>query len=304
MVVLVPDVGCGSGSMSKNGDGGSADAPVAVSDGAAGAPADRPVADTPLVADARPPADSAALAADAARDVPAADGAVGDAATAACPFKLCEDFEEVADGQLPDPAIWQRAVSGGGTLEVVSTMARRGRKSLHIHTPAGPSETYLRETRTFPAPNNSFYGRLFFYFDRRPAAFVHWNVVEGRGTGNNNRIRYGGIANMTFGNWFLFNVQRLGANETGIDDDAKPPIPAQTWVCMEWMFNGTTSEARLWWDGVERPRMHVTGLDPQFAMPSFRELYLGWALYQNIEAGYEVWIDGIALDDQKIGCDR
>jgi hypothetical protein len=205
---------------------------------------------------------------------------------------------------LPDPAVWQKAVSGGGTIEVVSTMARRGRKSLHIRTPAGPSETYLHESKTFPAMGNAFYGRLFFTFDRRPAAFVHWNVVEGRGTGNNNRIRYGGINNMSFGNWFLFNIQRLGANETGRDDDADPPIPARTWVCMEWMFDGTANEARLWRDGVERPKMHVTGLDPQFAMPTFHDLFIGWAIYQNIEAGYEVWIDSIALDSQKIGCDR
>jgi hypothetical protein len=209
----------------------------------------------------------------------------------------------VAEGALPDPAVWQRAVSGGGTIEVVSTMAKRGMKSLHIRTPASPSETYLRETKTFPANGNAFYGRLFFNFDRRPAAFVHWNAVEGRGVGNNNRIRFGGIANMTFGHWFLFNVQRLGAEEIGIDDNPNPPLPARTWICMEWMFAGGSNEARLWWDGVERPKLHVMGLAPQFAMPVFRELFIGWAIYQNIEAGFEVWIDEIAIDAQKIGCE-
>jgi hypothetical protein len=224
-----------------------------------------------------------------------------------CPFALCEDFEGAADGALPDPAVWQKSVSGGGTIEVVSTMAKRGRKSLHIKTPAVPSETYLHETKTFPAMGNAFYGRLFFYFDRKPNAFVHWNIVEGRGTGANNRIRYGGIANggpPVGNNWFLFNIQRVGANETGRDDDANPKIPARTWICMEWLFDGAANEARLWWDGVERPRMHWTNTDPQFAMPMFRDLFIGWALYQNIEAGYEVWIDSIAIDHQKIGCDR
>ena len=50
--------------------------------------------------------------------------------------------------------------------------------------------------------------------------------------------------------------------------------------------------------------MHWTNTDPQFAMPTFRDLFIGWAIYQNIEAGYEVWIDSIAIDHQKIGCDR
>jgi hypothetical protein len=229
-----------------------------------------------------------------------------------CPFQLCEGFEAVADGAGPDPAVWTRAIYGGGTLEVVSGMARGGSKSLHIRTPAGPSETYLKVTKIFPAMGNAFYGRLFFNFDKKPAQFVHWNVVEGRGTGNGNKVRYGGIANMGLGNWFLFNVQSPGP-EYGIDDNATPPVPPRTWICMEWMWNGAASEARLWWDGTERPKMHVTPttvgeggttLTPQYLMPQFRELYIGWAIYQNIAAGYEVWLDDIALDGQKIGCDR
>jgi hypothetical protein len=260
------------------------------------------------------PVDAPRPAIDAGGPRDAAGEAVRDSAVAAdtavaggCPFQLCEDFETVADGALPDPATWQRAGFASGTMEVVSNMAMRGRKSLHIKTPAAPSETFLRETRTFPAMGNAFYGRLFFYVDRKPNAFVHWGVVEARGTGNNNRIRYGGIANggpPVGNNWFLFNIQRLGANETGLDDDANPIIPPRTWVCMEWTFNGATNEARLWWDGTERPKVHWKGTDPQFAMPMFREVNIGWALYQNIEAGYEVWIDAIAIDSQKIGCDR
>ena len=36
----------------------------------------------------------------------------------------------------------------------------------------------------------------------------------------------------------------------------------------------------------------------------FQSVRVGWEQYQPISTAYEVWIDEIALDDERIGCVR
>jgi len=68
------------------------------------------------------------------------------------------------------------------------------------------------------------------------------------------------------------------------------------------------NEARVWWNGQERTRMHYlhNSTDPRFTFPHFATAYFGFESHQNLPAGdtgYEAWIDEIALDTQRIGCD-
>ena len=40
----------------------------------------------------------------------------------------------------------------------------------------------------------------------------------------------------------------------------------------------------------------------EWSMPSFDGIHIGFAHYQTLDRGFDVWIDGIALDDERIGC--
>src|SRR5262252_5764325 len=144
------DTGAGGGSAGTGGGGGSA----------------QPLPDAARAAmDAAAP-DRAGSSADATREGPAPS----------CTHQLCDGFEGVAPGAAPDPATWQK-VASTGTIEVVSGMAHAGSQSLHVISPSGSYETYLRERRTFPAAGNAFYGRLYFYLkETLPADFVHWTI--------------------------------------------------------------------------------------------------------------------------------
>jgi hypothetical protein len=220
---------------------------------------------------------------------------------------LCEDFETTADGAIPKNFT---KVASSGTLAVVSDLAHGGKKSLKIMAPSGSYETYLKETLTFPAKNNTIWGRVWFRTEAlMPSDFVHWNLIEARGKTSNNRIRYGGINNphggSFFTNAFLFNVETGGSGEKAIDDDPKPEVAAKTWICVEWMFDGTAQEARMFWNGVERPKMHATApwFEDKYKMPTFDALYLGWAIYQPISKPYEVHLDDIAVGDSRVGCE-
>ncbi|MES1204837.1 MAG: hypothetical protein ABUS79_02765 [Pseudomonadota bacterium] len=273
-------------------------------------------------ADARPPDD----AADAATGADAADGGVatatdggvadrpadtaggGDAATGACRFRLCETFENAAIGAPPDPAIWTRT----GNITVDTAPDRPG-KAMRVRAGQTPTETYISQTAILPALGNAFYGRVFLYIAARPTEFFHWSFTEVRGTNvQGASVRYGGISTgncavpgMFCRNSFLFQVKPLvyGADEgaTADDDFPTPLIAEKTWHCIEWYMNSTTRETRLWWNDQERPKMHY--LDGKaIPFPTFTRFYLGWALYQTGTTPWEVWLDDLALHDQRIGC--
>lgn len=225
---------------------------------------------------------------------------------------LDEGFETVSPGGPPDPAVWTPAISSSGTITVASDRAHRGSQSLHVTAPSGSYETFVMTQAPFPVPNNTFWGRLYFYLEATmPTDFVHWTIMEARGVESNNRIRYGGINNGSpqglYGHWFLFNVETQGSGEVGLDDSPDPQVPAGEWICMEWKYAGVPgqNDAQLFWNGVERPDVHAAAdlFEGIYAMPTFDRLYVGWAIYQPISAPYEVWIDDVAVAPERIGCE-
>jgi len=87
-------------------------------------------------------------------------------------------------------------------------------------------------------------------------------------------------------------------------------MPQGQWTCLEWHFDGNTDTMELYVDGqiiddVTVVEMgdgciaHDTG-DYWYA-PIFDTMRLGWEHYQATSAR-EMWIDDVALDDERIGC--
>src|SRR5882672_2206666 len=85
---------------------------------------------------------------------------LGASRCAAAKVQLCEDFES---GTL-DAATW----TVRGTKPVIDGVQKaRGAKALHV-TVTGNGLSAIRETKTFPATNNTYYGRAFVYFASLP----------------------------------------------------------------------------------------------------------------------------------------
>jgi hypothetical protein len=271
-------------------------------DAAVEGPADSRVGDTISLDGARRDAAAASGTADGAEGRPL-DGGRG------CRFRFCEDFERVGSGTPPDPKTWSRA----GNIVVAPAPAGRPGQAMHVAAGHTPGETYISQTATLPLLGGSFYGRVFLYIASRPADFYHWSFTEVRGAdAQGAAVRYGGISEgicqpgMFCRNSFLFQVKPMvyGPDEGATaDDDLTPVISEKTWHCVEWFMNTQTSEARLWWNGQERQKVHHLGGPVVF--PSFSRLYLGWALYQTGASGvdWDVWLDDVAISDQRIGCD-
>ena len=228
---------------------------------------------------------------------------------------LCEDFES---GTL-DTKTW----SVGGTAPVVDgAQHARGTKALHI-TRVNNGNSTIKETKTFPAPKNRYFGRMFVYFNSIPKpdttvtpafTFAHWTIIAASGTGVTGEIRLSGMLQSGvnhFGAGTDSGSDPAGTGDwTSLDKDpaGKPaPVPEKDWTCIEWMHDGAANETRFWWDGVEHPSMHTTstvhgGNTNAFVLPQFTQVVLGWNEYQTSTQTYESWIDEIIIDKERIGC--
>jgi hypothetical protein len=241
---------------------------------------------------------------------------------------LCDDFESRAVGQAPDPATWSLEFwnSGTASIQVDSTQAARGTKSVHFRTGNAPNKAMMVVKKIFPMPNDAFCVRMFMYVEKVPLPFkyndtanfplIHWTFASASGPYNfpsgtkSPDVRAGGAINRVL----LLNEDGMDRNEIGIDDT--PPaghaeLPEKQWICMELYWNAPASEMRVIWDGVEHTKLHLTatnnGGNGAWPLPKFDQLLLGWTHYQQYDKvgpNFDVWIDEVAVDSQRIGCSR
>jgi hypothetical protein len=229
--------------------------------------------------------------------------------------QLCEDFES---GTL-DTATW--TVRGGKPV-IDGVQKARGGKALHI-TVAGSGLSAISEKKTFPAPNNTYFGRVFVYFKSLPTpdaaakyTYSHWTLLAASGTQVTGEIRVSGQMQNGSSLWGVGTDNRTDANGTGDwtnsdkDPGGKPvPVPTGKWMCIEWMHKGDTNETRFWWDGVEHPSLYTKPSTPHggnptepYILPQFTNVWLGWQEYQATTEPFELWLDEIAIDKDRIGC--
>ena len=227
-------------------------------------------------------------------------------------FALCEDFES---GSL-DTGTWK---SRGAAPTIETVRAARGTHSAHFHT-TDNGLSYITQTKTFPAPNDTYYARVFVWFEALPTApaWAHWTISGAQaGTAQDApEIRVGGQWDSNH-DLALFGVgsDRGDTGDwTNLDADpaGKPKaVPAQAWVCLEWMFDGSANQTKFWWDGVEHPSLATSstnhgGTSDAFVLPQFDAMWIGWWLYQaNTDPpAFDVWFDEVAVDYARIGCNR
>jgi hypothetical protein len=224
--------------------------------------------------------------------------------------QLCEDFES---GKI-DPMTWTVV----GTMPVVDgAQHARGSKALHI-TKMGNGPSYIKETKTFPEPNNTYWGRIFVYFHSLPTspgmAYAHWTFIAASGTMVSGEIRLSGQlqnGKNLFGVGTDNRVDDAGTGDwTNSDKDPNNmplAVPTDQWLCIEWLHKGDTNETRFFWDATEHPSLHTTasmhgGNTNPFILPHFTNVWMGWDEYQMSTEPFELWIDEIAIDKDRIGC--
>jgi hypothetical protein len=223
--------------------------------------------------------------------------------------QLCDGFES---GVL-DKTLW--TVEGAPPI-IDGIEHARGNGALHI-TQAGNGLSYIKETKTFPEMNDTYWGRIFVFFKSLPAApltYAHWTFIAASGTGVSGEIRVSGQFQNGANLFGVGTDNRIDDAGTGdwTSSDRDPPnapmaVPLNEWLCIEWLHEGDTNETRFYWDGVEHPSLSTSatmhgGNSNPFLLPQFTNLWVGWQEYQTTTEIFELWIDEIAIDTARIGC--
>jgi len=243
-------------------------------------------------------------------DTSSSDGGVqpGDCSQAL----LCDDFEDDPNGQAP-AAPWVVSTNQA-TLAVDTTMAYSGTQSIRITTDDGDG-TYRRAYMSiegapvFPLPDNVVWGRMMYHLVEWPAGPVHWTNIQGEGDvpemDFRGLYRYGGMNDGAL----LANYETQGA-ATDCWRNSQTAMPQGQWTCLEWHFDGNTDTMELYVDGEIVDDVTVVemgdgciGHDTNdfWYAPIFDTMRLGWEHYQATSAR-EMWIDDVAMDDERIGC--
>ncbi len=225
-------------------------------------------------------------------------------------FAVCENFESTAVGATPTG--WTTRFNGMRTVGAAEDDKARGSRSLKIDVPANQGYTTAwLERGQLGALGNAHYGRIFYKIKGPgPSEFVHFDLFAGTGPfgGHTNEVRWastGTGVGTGQGNWsWIYNVQPSGngaGGEFGSEGDRSAHPNVDQWTCLEWSFSAAPSEARFWNDGNEVSYLHID--TERSEVPVFQSLAVGFAKYQTTGA-FQVWVDEVAFDSQRIGCNN
>src|SRR5689334_6769224 len=256
----------------------------------------------------------------ASGDAPSSDaGFLGEPRCASAGLAICDDFEGVPLGAAPDATLWRVITSyadpqmnsaNGATVDVAH--AARGRQALHVHT-ATTDPVYI-QTRALPAASNTFWGRVLAWFDVDPGAKTkgHWAAFVGVGKksdgGQDTEVRIGGQFDILTINYFGNDANQISSTKDGDYADGVR-LPVRDWACFEFQYKGDTHELRLFLQGKEVDQLHVTDWG-QFGhtpipnwSPTYDRLRIGYQSF-NADTPVDVWYDAVAIDTNRIGCER
>lgn len=253
------------------------------------------------------PADAGSAAGDAGGEPP--DASSPETGCAGRDYLICEDFEAAPAGGIPDG--W--TVRGDATVvSVTDQEARGGSRSLWI----GPIEFWERRiARDAGVLGAAHWGRIYYKVQLPvPDAFVHSTLVAFQGSGpisGASEFRVVDTVKAAFDaqgieshHQFLYNVQPQSSGEFGTGTTYDWEFDGQ-WHCAEWHVDATSQTYLFYLDGEEVIRIengpgNYTDLD----LPDgFDELRIGWNNYQHAPPGFTAWLDDLAIDDARVGCD-
>jgi len=213
----------------------------------------------------------------------------------------------------PPNGIWKALTAEGGKVEVVTSKAYRGSKSVKVTTNATRFQRAMLTTTgapLFPNAASVLHGRMMVFLETPAADGVHWTMLEGNGpiegrNGVSGGYRYGGMHQGRL----MANYDTSGAS-TDCWQQSKTVMPIGKWVCVAWKLDGTTDEMHLSLDGKEITDMTVKkkgegcighDLGDAWLSPSFTKVSLGWESYQQ-DQGHVMYVDEVALDVQSLEC--
>lgn len=223
-------------------------------------------------------------------------------------FEVCESFEAGTVGQLPQG--WTLSGYGTRTLGIVTDQAARGSNSLRIDIAGGQGAVVgMMKRENLGALANEHYGRMFYRIEGPGVSeFIHFDVLEVDGPWMTweNGVRFastGTGVGTTSANWsWIYNVQPFGSGagaEFGSEGDRSAHPRVDEWMCLEWFFDAAAQEAQYFHDGAPIEYLHID--TERSEIPVLTSISVGMQKFQSTGA-LRAWVDEVALDGERIGC--
>ncbi len=236
------------------------------------------------------------------------DFLLGQASTCPGEWTVCESFETASPGSLP--VGWTETGYGTRTLSTVDSMAARGSRALQIDVAGNQGAVVGMLERAFPdALSASHFGRMFYRIEGpAPSEFVHFDVMSSVGpwSGHENAVRFastGTGAGTSSSNWsWIYNVQPFGSGaggEFGSEGDRSAHPVLDEWMCLEWSFDSNAQTATYFHDGETIDYLVID--TERSEIPVFSTFQVGFQKFQTT-GSFRIWVDEIALDEERIGC--
>jgi hypothetical protein len=225
--------------------------------------------------------------------------------------ELCDGFES---GSI-DAAIWGMHVPTQGASVTVDTQhAHSGMYALHVKLVPGQANTAeITDAVTFPAKNNTFYTRAFFFLSPDvPSGAFHMAYLLA--TGNNDlgfvQAGLGSAADRQYVGYSEYYGSGPGSTAHGATffeygPNSNTRVVPMTWICLELMQGSdaamTTTTRRVWVDGKELPEQvdNFKARKP----PTFDLMSIGILQYHATPTLSDVWIDDVRVSSSgPIGC--
>jgi hypothetical protein len=210
-------------------------------------------------------------------------------------------FSDGFEGASIDTAKWTPRLNGQGMLTIDTSQKHSGNSSLRVQCNNAYSTLLAKEgAPIFPAPNNTYFGRVWFYVPAPlPTDHVIW-LESGVVANDQHEVRIG--MHLGYGQ---INLWQNG--EVDIREPTAPMRP-DAWICLEFRMGPDVLE--IWMDGTRVDGLSTTNWvaanqangnqTPRSNWsPMHAAFRLGWELNGNTR---QIWYDDVALGHARIGC--
>lgn len=226
---------------------------------------------------------------------------------------LCEDFEQGANGALPNAQRWTIGAPDCSKPDVSKAVidtaqSHSGKASLRIEAPGEYCGHVFIQNSAIASLGPVVYGRFFIRLSTT-LADQHVTLMSMRDTADaNSELRMGGQGGILMWNRKSDDATLPELSPVGIS--MSRAIPALTWTCIEFRIDGGAGTMSTWVDGqavagLEVDATATADVDRRWLQrgnwrPALADFKLGWEQYSNV--ANTLWFDDIALHTSRIGC--
>ncbi|MGE0788200.1 MAG: hypothetical protein AB7S26_21185 [Sandaracinaceae bacterium] len=213
-------------------------------------------------------------------------------------YLFCEDFEAANVGEVPPGWTMENGWMPGSPM-VTDTEHHSGSRAFASALAQTGQPRIRHSLDALGAARGTHWGRVY-YKVLTPffvGGYVHSTLVGLQGSTECRVVDT--VLGPDGSHQFLFNIPDdsccVGSSYDYHSYD-------DTWHCAEWFIDASTESYRFYFDGDEVTDLAVDGRSDAF-IEQFTAISLGWRNYQSADPPYRSFLDDLAIDDERIGCD-